>query len=115
MKNLILLGIIFLVLWILYSLNVQYGWVELQLGWTKIAIGVAAAGGPIQYLKQKADDKAFAKQETENEFKFRTLKQSEFLERQRNNTKHSSAKKEKSAAAASINTNDFSINEPTLG
>jgi len=115
MKNLVIIGIIFLVLWILYSLNVQYGWIELQLGWTKIAIGIAAAGGPLQYLKQKSDNKALAKQESDDDFKFRTLKQSEFLERQENNKNLRATKKESATISAANKTEDFSINEPTFG
>ena len=115
MKNLIIIGLIVVVLWVLYSLNVQYGWVELQIGWTKVAIGIAAAGGPIQYFKQKMNDKAFEKQESEKKIQYRTLEQSDFLNRQRIN-KNISEKKKKNADAPSNNsTNDFSINEPTLG
>lgn len=115
MKNLIIIGLILIVLWVLYSLNVQYGWVELQLGWTKIAIGIAAAGGPLKYIKQKMDDKALTKEELETKFKYRTLEQSDFIERQRNYKKRSSDKKKSTDAPLTNRRDDFSINEPTLG
>lgn len=115
MKNLIIIVLILIILWVLYSLNVQYGWVELQVGWTKVAIGIAAAGGPIQYFKQKMDDKAFEKKESDKKIQYRTFERSDFLERQRVN-KNISAKKKGSTKTSSTNkTDDFSINEPTLG
>ncbi len=115
MRNLIILGIIFLALWVLYSLNVQYGWVELQLEWTKVAIGIAAAGGPLQYLKQKMGEKTIAKQELDNEVKFRTMNQSEFLERERKAQNLTSVDKKSTDITANNDEDDFLINEPSFG
>lgn len=115
MKYTIIIGLILVLLWVLYSLNVQYGWVELQLGWTKVAIAVAAAGGPLKYLKQKMDEKTLAKEETETKFKFRTLERDEFNQRQKNNRRKPSNKEDEKQTSGNNQINDFTINEPTMG
>lgn len=79
MRNYILLGVLALALWILYSLNIQYGWVELQMDWAKIAIAVAAAGGPIQFLRSKWGNQM--EEEVPQKPKLRTVSKAEVEQR----------------------------------
>lgn len=82
MRNILILIIIAILLWVLYYLNIQFGWVNLKIEWTKVAIGIAAAGGPLQFLKNKFDESVKEKQEIKNETKFRTLNSKEYFKRE---------------------------------
>lgn len=82
MRNILILIIIAVLLWALYYLNIQFGWVNFKIEWTKLAIGIAAVGGPIQFLKNKFDEKVKEKQEIKNETKFRTLNSNEYFKRE---------------------------------
>jgi hypothetical protein len=82
MRNILLIIIIAILLWALYYLNIQFGWINLKIEWTKVAIGVAAAGGPLQFLKNKYDEKVKEKQGIENEIKFRTINNKEYRNRE---------------------------------
>jgi hypothetical protein len=82
MRNILILIIIAVLLWALYYLNIQFGWVNLKIEWTKVAIGIAAAGGPLQFLKNKFDERVKEKQSAKSEKEFRTINRNEYLKRE---------------------------------
>lgn len=84
MKNIIIFTLLLLILWVLYSLNIQYGWVELQMNWTKVFIAIAAAGGPIQYLQNKLKEKK-EEELANNPPQFRTMTKEDYQKTNRHN------------------------------
>ena len=116
MKNIILLIIIAALLWVLYYLNIQFGWVNLKIEWTKVAIGIAAVGGPIQFLKNKFDEKVKEKQGIENEIKFRTINSNEYRNRKTKINEPAPATTESNLVKDPSDTKEeFTTNETAFG
>lgn len=113
MRYLFFLVISLLFIWVLYSLNIEYEWVELQFKWTDLEMGIAALSGPIQFLWYR-----FKKEEESHSLKkkskYQTLKHDEFLERKQN----LEIQKSPSVIPHEIKEekhNQFNINGPTYG
>lgn len=116
MRNILILIIIAVLLWALYYLNIQFGWVNLKIEWTKVAIGIAAAGGPLQFLKNKFDEKIKEKQSVKSEKEFRTLNRNEYLKREAKINKTASATTESNSVKDTTETKDeFTTNETAFG
>ena len=116
MKNILLLIIIAILLWALYYLNIQFGWVNLKIEWTKVAIGIAAAGGPLQFLKNKFDEKIKEKQSVESEKEFRTLNSKEYFKREAKINKPAPATTESNMVKdTSEAKEEFTTNETAFG
>ncbi len=116
MKNILILIIIAILLWALYYLNIQFGWVNLKIEWTKVAIGVAAAGGPLQFLKNKFDERVKEKQGIENEIKYRTINNNEYRNRETKINEPVQATKESNLVKdTSEDKEEFTTNETAFG
>lgn len=116
MRNILVLIIIGILLWALYYLNIQFGWVNLKIEWTKVAIGVAAAGGPLQFLKNKFDEKVKEKQDIENEIKFRTINNKEYRNREAKINKPATNTTESNTVKdTSEDKEEFTTNETAFG
>lgn len=120
MRNILIFIIIAVLLWVLYYLNIQFGWVNLKIEWTKVAIGIAAAGGPLQYLKNKFDEnvkeKRKEKQSINSETKFRTLNSNEYFTREAKINEPAPVTKESNLVKdTSENKEEFTTNETAFG
>ncbi len=81
MKNVVIIFFLALIVVVLYGLNEEFGWIDLNL--KNLAIGVAGGAGPLQYLKNLSDQKNEEKQLAAQRYEYRVLEQTEFIEREK--------------------------------
>ena len=86
MKTILILIISFVAVYIFFELNAQYKWINFTLDWVDISIAVAAAGGPLQYIRKKVNEMQAEKAETEFALTNRTISHEEFMQRENYNS-----------------------------